>query len=153
MHTPEIRNKILDSYGGVHTFNLPLVRQKNIDSITQLFGAPGKQFTNQQSIEKRNNTNLKKHGSKCASNKDKTKSKLTQKNLLNRKEVKIIKTLSFIKKYSMPRGWFYKSKSELNNYIIELNNLPLFSTLKQDKRTRLLNRPKVKLLIIINTFN
>lgn len=128
MLTTASRNKAkytsLKKFGTEHPFKNELIREKAKKVMVEKYGTTNF-FNTTDSIEKRNETNMKLYGSKCAANKNgNKKSKETQKKLLNRKSIKLIKRLCIIKNRTLPKGWYYQSDQQINEIYIQLQNLP-----------------------------
>lgn len=162
MQTPEVRLKAikssLEKYGVEYAMLHPTFRKKSQESYIKRFGRLGAAFSTENSILKRNETNLIKHSNKCAANKNgNPNSKLSQEKLRNRDNVKRLKTLKAEKRVSLPSNWIYKSDEWINQKIAELQVLPNPKpdvskyNASQLARHRLLSRPNVKILMELKT--
>lgn len=155
MRTERARDKAtkttIQNYGVDHPFKSKAIRNKaKKTKIAKYNKLPGQILTNNQSIEKRNDTNKKLYGSACAANRDgNVKSKETQKILNDRVIVKEIKCLLPITKASLSRAWWYKPDSELiaakQDIVSQYQQSPIST-----KRDILLSRKEVRLIIMIN---
>lgn len=132
--------------------------KKAKETIFERYGLEkhGQIMTNKESIAKRNNTNLLRHGHVCAANKNGNKnSKESQKRQNNRLIVKKIKCLAFLKKYKLFKGWWYKSDIDLNLLFDEISTSKSIQEEKQYntsqlKRNLLIRRKPVIILMTIN---
>lgn len=127
-------------------------------SIFERYGLEkhGQIMTNENSIAKRNNTNLLRHGCICAANKNGNKKSLeTRHKKYNRLVVKKIKCLAYLKKYKLTGIWWCNSDTELNNLFLEIIKIQPKEISKnynnsQTKRDKFLKRKDVIILMTIN---
>ncbi len=98
-------------------------REKAKISHEKKYGKYGACLTNQQSIETRNETNLKLYGNKCAANNDVSheKSKETQSKLRQRQNVHILRQLAKQTKTKLGIHFSLKSDDWIDQKIIELS--------------------------------
>lgn len=160
MHTSlvrkKVKNTVINKYGVDHVFKNQQIKLKSKTSYIEKYGSAGVKMSSQESIEKRNFTNLQKYGSKCAANQSgNILSIQSQKILRDRELVQCLRQLSKDKKKSLPRNWMYKDDHWMAQRIDEYLRIPDFivDTSKynssQLKRHQLLNRKNVKELHIL----
>lgn len=155
MHTVEVRYKAkqayIEKYGGLG-FAVRHIREKAENTCLERHNKTIAQLVNSDnSISKRNNTNLTLHGSKCAANKNgNINSRITQKNKLNRLIVKQLKCVSAISSNKYPRGWYYKSDEELKN-LLKYSLDTYKKSVSTDIRDLRLNSKRVLVLRMVNS--
>jgi len=129
MRTPEVLAKNIERFGPRGTAELllsPESRAKAQETYIRNHGSLGACFSTTESIEKRNATNLKLHGNRCAANKDprsRLKSQETQRKLRTRPIVDTLRELGKIKETQLGRCWFLKPDNWINSKIKELESI------------------------------
>jgi hypothetical protein len=157
MHKEQVRqtarNTIRERYGVDNYAQSEEFKEKRKKTIKEKYNLDciGSFLNSIESVNKRNNTNLILYNNACAANKDgNINSKKTQKNLLERNCVKIIKCIIPFSSVSLERGWYYNDGSlleEYKNYLL----MNIKSTKYITKRDYFLNRKEVRILIMINS--
>lgn len=107
MHTQEIREKALLTRNNKTNYEIQLIYNKRQNTIKEKYNCECFYINKEQTIEKRNNTNLERYGSKCAANKSPEISKQVQQERLNRPIIKQIKCISPFTNESLKAGWYY----------------------------------------------
>ena len=158
MHTTEVRqrvkNTVFNKYGVEHISKSFEIKHKQQETYIKTYGNLGITLSSPVSVEKRNQTNLERYGSKCAANKNgNINSKLAVQTLIKRQNVVDLKILSNEVKVKLPIGWHCKNDEWIQSKIFELSmiTLPCTDTSNYNKsqliRHQLLNRSNVKQLM------
>lgn len=158
MHNKEAWTKAANTYKNKPQHEKDAIRKRMKETIFKKYGVnlPGQLLTNENSIIKRNKTNIEKYGSACPANKNgNNNSKEKQQYLLNRLIVKQLKCLSVLKRTKFNKGWCYKSENELEILFsetlkIQNNTGSKIYNKSQTKRTDFLARKSVLILMSIN---